>query len=633
VPGPRGPQGEQGIPGPEGPQGPPGADGAPGEDGADSTVPGPEGPPGTPGTDGADGNANVFRQPEPPWPDGTVDQPDNSIWYDTDHPDGITVFLWDALNLIWTDASDPKVDVLDNPGDLIVGDNTLDQMSNAIVNNYETATSAQNLASTADGRISMSDYDPTPDDVTYYGVDIDGQLIKGTRFFLVNKQLVSSIATLTIDPVQGGLLAMDDGQWIVVTGVGDPFDGEWQLTAHTSADPYTLSYRIGGAADVASTVIDPYATGYNTLIQQRVEGSVWFTRTRARKNFCTNPSFEVDTVGWAAYAASLARVADASVIAGGYVAQITNSGTAGDHRVEWAGGSPGLVVEEAQVRATTCFALAVSGTNTGCWASTRHYDSLGGLIVEEPGPVIDLDTVDWRELKVSSLVPPLGTAMSAIVLHNPNPGAVWKVDGALVENADYTGRYFDGDSYDAVWLGTEDQSASELAGGKIISVYELYDNNWVRMDFTATTAYDSDAADLTKGFLDPDRLEENTVPTWKLLTNSVRVSDAVTAGQVVNVWNNGGLFMCRPADASVFGKQADGFVLESAAAGADVPVFALGYIVLLAGLSPGLQFLQTTPGAVGNSVPNAAGQVIQQVGYASDAAILHFNPQQPVLLN
>jgi hypothetical protein len=581
---------------------------------------------------------NVYRQDDPPWPEGTPGMPDNDLWYDTDHVDdagnvGVTPFLWDATNMVWLDVSDPKVDELDDPGNLLVGDSTLDQMQNAIVNTNETATSAQSLASTADGRISMSDYDPTAEDVSYYVLDSEGALAKGSRFQIINKQLTSSVATLTIDPLSGGAMTMNDGEWIVVEDVGAPFDGEWQITAHTTADPLTVSYRIGGAADVASTVIDPYATGYNTLIQDRVEGSLWFTRTRARKNFCTNPSFEVDLAGWASVAATMVRVPDLTVIAGGYVAQITNDGTTADHRAEWTGGTPGFVVEEAQVWADTCFALAVSGTNTGCYASVRYYDAADALIVEVPGPVVDLDTVDWRELKVDSTAPPLGTHMAAIVLHNPNPGAVWKIDGALVENADYTGRYFDGDSAYAEWLGTPDQSASEMDGGQIVSVYELYDNNWVRMDFTGTTQYNADASDLLTGTLDPDRLADNSIPVWKLLTNSVRVSDAVTAGQVVNVWNNNGVFMVRPADASVNGKQADGFVRVSAAVGASVPVYALGYINTLSGLSPGLQFLQTTPGTVGIDVPNVAGQVIQQVGYADDAKILHFNPQQPILLN
>ncbi len=586
----------------------------------------------------------VYRQDDPPWPDGTDGMTDNDLWYDTNAvtPDGtITIlpFTWDATNKIWVDASDPRVNLIEDPGSLVVGNVSLDQMQQVVINNYETATSAQSLASTADGRVSMSDYDPTPADTTYYATDSKGDLIHSTSFVIDTVQLTSGLATLTLDPL-GGLFTVSDGDWIIVTKCGAPFDGEWQVSSHTTAEPYTVTYRIAGQPDVPLTDLDPNGIGFNSLLQQRVPGSVWYTRTRTRKNFCDNPSFEVDTAGWATSQAGLVRVPAGltpdDVIAGHFVGEVTNSGVAGDHRAEWTGGTPGLPVTPGQSWASTCFALAVSGVNTGCYGSMRFYDAADAPIPgsEAFGPLVDLATNDWRELKIATIVPAGAVKAGPIILHNPNPGAVWRIDGGLAEQADYTGRYFDGDTPDyGSWLGAPDQSASQLLGGKIISVWELYNGAWVQMDFTGTTTYNADASDLLTGTLANARLGNNSITQEKLKTNSVRVSDAVTAGMFVNIWNNNGLFFVRPANASDVTRAAHGFVLSSAAAGQDVPVYTTGYNPMCSGLTPGVQFLSATAdGQVTDVVQNAVGRIVQRVGVASDATTCHFEPQQPVLL-
>lgn len=71
-----------------------------------------------------------------------------------------------------------REDIATNSGQLtdVLGDPTLGT-AGRLQNVEETATSARNLANTADGRVSMSDYRPAADDVTYIATDAQGQPI------------------------------------------------------------------------------------------------------------------------------------------------------------------------------------------------------------------------------------------------------------------------------------------------------------------------------------------------------------------------------------------------------------------------------------------------------------------------
>ena len=56
-------------------------------------------------------------------------------------------------------------------------------------------------------------------------------------------------------------------------------------------------------------------------------------------------------------------------------------------------------------------------------------------------------------------------------------------------------------------------------------------------------------------------------------TATVQASEALAAGDVVNIWNNAGAFRVRKADATVAGKEAHGFVLASVLLGANALVY------------------------------------------------------------
>jgi hypothetical protein len=76
---------------------------------------------------------------------------------------------------VQTSIDELRDDITTNTGQLtnILGDPD-SGIDGRLTNVEETATSARNLANTADGRVSMSDYRPSADDVTYIATDVNG---------------------------------------------------------------------------------------------------------------------------------------------------------------------------------------------------------------------------------------------------------------------------------------------------------------------------------------------------------------------------------------------------------------------------------------------------------------------------
>ena len=135
--------------------------------------------------------------------------------------------------------------------------------------------------------------------------------------------------------------------------------------------------------------------------------------------------------------------------------------------------------------------------------------------------------------------------------------------------------------------------------------------------------------------LDPGgRFDVSMMPTGiGADTVQITASEALGAGDLVNVWNSGGSPRVRKADASATGKDAHGFVTAAVALGAAATVFFEGNNQQVAGLSAGVQFLSaTTAGAATSVAPSGAGQVVQRVGVATSATSLNFEMSQPVVL-
>lgn len=422
--------------------------------------------------------------------------------------------------------------------------------------------SAERAADTADGRISMSDYEPTPDDVTY--------------------------------PV--------------------------------------IRHNVG--------------TGLEEIVQvPRVEGSLWYQRTRPRKNLVTNPSFEKNMNGWQATGGSITRFdpIDIPDVAGTYCLKVTGSSLVETTYTFHA--------DESEWYAGSAFMQLVSGSGVGCFATLTFYDAGNAVLSTTTGDVEDLPlppaaAENWDRINVVDKAP-AGSSYFRIQFHNPNPGDVWYLGGAIVENLNELGKYFDGDSYDGFWEGgTGDplhdssqnpvegeqgwqESTSRLYGDKIIGVWELHSSTWVRKYFTDDTLGMIDARKITN--LDELVLPPNSISVDQLDGPAVIASENLGAGDIVNIYNLDGQFRARRANAAAGSNfQASGFVLNAVASGVAARVYQAGTDIRQIAMAPGPKWLAETPGAVTNIPPNTTGCTVQQVGTAADMFFLMFAPLTPV---
>lgn len=116
-------------------------------------------------------------------------------------------------------------------------------------------------------------------------------------------------------------------------------------------------------------------------------------------------------------------------------------------------------------------------------------------------------------------------------------------------------------------------------------------------------------------------------------TASVVASEALAAGDLVNVYNNAGVANVRKADANAAGKEAHGFVLAAVSASASATVYFEGSDTQMTGMTPGVQFLSaTTPGKTAATAPTGAGKVVQRVGFATSATSLNFDAGDAIVL-
>jgi hypothetical protein len=111
-------------------------------------------------------------------------------------------------------------------------------------------------------------------------------------------------------------------------------------------------------------------------------------------------------------------------------------------------------------------------------------------------------------------------------------------------------------------------------------------------------------------------------------TTSLTASEALTAGQVVNIWSSSGAKV-RKANATDDSKPAHGFVLANVSSSATATVYLPGQVITgLSSLTPGATYyLDTTGGAVTATQPSTSGNLVQRVGMALSATTLLFQPE------
>lgn len=107
---------------------------------------------------------------------------------------------------------------------------------------------------------------------------------------------------------------------------------------------------------------------------------------------------------------------------------------------------------------------------------------------------------------------------------------------------------------------------------------------------------------------------------------TVLTSAALTAGQLVNVYNNAGTANVRPAIATGMATEYHGYVIAAFASGVQATVYFDDANTAVSALTPGVQWLSAaTAGGVSATAPNTPGQISQRVGVATSATLLHMS--------
>lgn len=104
---------------------------------------------------------------------------------------------------------------------------------------------------------------------------------------------------------------------------------------------------------------------------------------------------------------------------------------------------------------------------------------------------------------------------------------------------------------------------------------------------------------------------------------SVTASEALAAGDFVNIWNSSGAKV-RKADATVAGKEAHGFVLAAVASGSAASVYFEGTNTAVTGQTAGKVFLSTTAGTATSTAPLGSGNLVQVIGFATAPTSINF---------
>lgn len=114
-------------------------------------------------------------------------------------------------------------------------------------------------------------------------------------------------------------------------------------------------------------------------------------------------------------------------------------------------------------------------------------------------------------------------------------------------------------------------------------------------------------------------------------TASIPASENLAAGDFVNIHNSTGAKV-RKADATTSGKEAHGFVLSAVTSGNNATVYFEGTNTAVTGQTPGVVFLASTAGTATATPPSGSGNVVQQIGLATSATGINFEPQPHIVL-
>ncbi len=116
-----------------------------------------------------------------------------------------------------------------------------------------------------------------------------------------------------------------------------------------------------------------------------------------------------------------------------------------------------------------------------------------------------------------------------------------------------------------------------------------------------------------------------------LSTKTYPATEALSAGQFVDIYDNSGTASARVAD-NTNGRTANGFVLSAVSQGQNALVYLQGENTALTGLTSGTQYYLGAGGAPTTTITTTAGQVIQPLGYGTASGGILFEYDEAVVV-
>jgi len=110
-------------------------------------------------------------------------------------------------------------------------------------------------------------------------------------------------------------------------------------------------------------------------------------------------------------------------------------------------------------------------------------------------------------------------------------------------------------------------------------------------------------------------------------------SEALAAGDFVNIWEDTGTVKIRKANATDATKKADGFVKAGVSSGSNATVYYEGENVLT-GLTVGTRYYLSaaTGGGFTATAPSTSGNVVQYLGTARSTTVLRFEVESAITI-
>jgi hypothetical protein len=129
---------------------------------------------------------------------------------------------------------------------------------------------------------------------------------------------------------------------------------------------------------------------------------------------------------------------------------------------------------------------------------------------------------------------------------------------------------------------------------------------------------------------DQGKLDNSMMPVGIGADTAIVVtSEALSAGDWINIWNSSGA-KARKADAAS-AKECHGFVLAAVTSGGNATVYFEGTNNMVNTQTPGQVFLGNAGVGV-SAAPTAAGSMVQRIGIAVSDTAVNFERSQPIVL-